>query len=361
MRKLYLDNIRWSTVVLVVLYHVFFMYNGVGIPTVLGKITTLEVQYYDCFQYIVYPWFMMILFLVSGICSRLYLEKHTAREFLRSRTRKLLVPSTVGLFAFQFIQGWVNMSIVDAFDGLQDVPAAVRFLIMLLSGTGVLWYIQLLWVFSVMLLLIRKIERNRLQGIGGRINTVWLILLAVPVWAAAQILNTPIICVYRFGLYGLVFLLGYFVFWQDAVIELLKKRFALFLGIAAVLGTAFCIVYFGENYADKPVNRTPLFTCYGWFACLAVLGGAAKYADFENRFTRFMNRQNFGLYVFHYLGISAVALFFGKSGMLPAPAVYLLSIVAGFAVPYLLNAVISRIPVYRWCVLGIRKEKSDVQ
>ena len=253
------------------------------------------------------------------------------------------------------------MSIVDAFDGLQDVPAAVRFLIMLLSGTGVLWYIQLLWVFSVMLLLIRKIERNRLQGIGGRINTVWLILLAVPVWAAAQILNTPIICVYRFGLYGLVFLLGYFVFWQDAVIELLKKRFALFLGIAAVLGTAFCIVYFGENYADKPVNRTPLFTCYGWFACLAVLGGAAKYADFENRFTRFMNRQNFGLYVFHYLGISAVALFFGKSGMLPAPAVYLLSIVAGFAVPYLLNAVISRIPVYRWCVLGIRKEKSDVQ
>ena len=28
-RKLYLDNIRWMTVVLVVIYHVVYMFNGV--------------------------------------------------------------------------------------------------------------------------------------------------------------------------------------------------------------------------------------------------------------------------------------------------------------------------------------------
>ena len=31
MRKYYIDNIRWITVVLVVLYHVFYMYNAEGI------------------------------------------------------------------------------------------------------------------------------------------------------------------------------------------------------------------------------------------------------------------------------------------------------------------------------------------
>ena len=31
MRKSYLDNLRWVTVVLVVLYHVFYMYNAEGI------------------------------------------------------------------------------------------------------------------------------------------------------------------------------------------------------------------------------------------------------------------------------------------------------------------------------------------
>ena len=82
MRKHYLDNIRWSTVVLVVLYHVLYMYNAEGIPGVLGKITHLEVQYYDVFQYIVYPWFMAILFLVSGISSRYCLENCFDREFL---------------------------------------------------------------------------------------------------------------------------------------------------------------------------------------------------------------------------------------------------------------------------------------
>ena len=29
MRKLYIDNIRWITVVLVVLYHVIYMFNGI--------------------------------------------------------------------------------------------------------------------------------------------------------------------------------------------------------------------------------------------------------------------------------------------------------------------------------------------
>ena len=35
MRKHYLDNIRWITVVIVVIYHVFYMYNAEGIPGVL--------------------------------------------------------------------------------------------------------------------------------------------------------------------------------------------------------------------------------------------------------------------------------------------------------------------------------------
>ena len=116
MRKYYLDNIRWVTVVLVVIYHVLYMYNGEGVLGGVGKITALDVQYYDIFLYAVYPWFMLLLFLVSGICSRYYLDSHTAKEFAKSRTRKLLIPSTVGLFVFQFIQGYISMSISDAFD-----------------------------------------------------------------------------------------------------------------------------------------------------------------------------------------------------------------------------------------------------
>ena len=162
MRRNYLDNIRWLTVVIVVIYHVFFMYNAEGILGGLGKITNLPVQYYDLFMYAVYPWFMPILFIVSGICSKYSLERHTDREFIINRTVKLLVPSTIGLLVFQFIQGYINISLGDGFDLINGVPVFIRFLIMALSGIGVLWYIQLLWVFSMLLVLIRKIEKDRL-------------------------------------------------------------------------------------------------------------------------------------------------------------------------------------------------------
>ena len=354
MRKKYLDNIRWMTVVLVVIYHVLYMYNGEGILGTLGKITDLEVQYYDVYQYMVYPWFMCILFLVSGICSRLYLENHTGKEFAGSRTRKLLVPSTIGLFAFQFIQGYFNMSMGDGMELTGSVPTPILYLIMMLSGIGVLWYIQTLWIFSMLLLLVRKIEKDHLWKLGAKTNIPVILLLTIPVWGAGLILNTPIICVYRFGLYGFIFFLGYFVFSHEEVIEKLKKYFVVFLIPAIILGILFCVLHFGEVYADAPVNRTPLYTSFAWFACMAILGGMAKYGDFDNQFTRFMSKKSFGLYVFHYLGISMVAVLLVKPGLLsPLPA-YLLSTVAAFLVPLVLYEIISRIPIYRWMVLGIK-------
>lgn len=357
MRKYYLDNIRWAVVVIVVFYHVLYMYNAEGIPGVVGRITDLEVQYYDVFQYMVYPWFMMLLFMVSGISARFDLEKHTEREFIRRRTRKFLVPSTIGLFAFQFLQGYVNVSLGGLFERAPDLPFLAKALICVMSGVGVLWYIQLLWVFSLLLVLVRRVEKDRLLKCCGKTNLPVFIALALPVYGAAQILNTPIIVVYRFGLYFFVFLLGCFVFSCEEAIGVLKRWFALFAGIAVLLGIAFCVRYFGELYADAPINRSALFVGYGYFTCLAILGGAARYGDISNRFTQWMHKRSFGLYVFHYLGISAVGLLIGRPGLLPAPAVYGLSLLAGFAGAYLLNGIISRIPGYRWAVLGIRSEK----
>ncbi len=357
-RKHYLDNIRWITVVLVVIYHVLYMYNGQGIPGVLGKITDHEVQYWDLYQYAVYPWFMFLLFIVSGISSRLYLNSHSEKEFIKSRTNKLLVPSTIGLLAFQFIQGYFNAALsTDAKAMLPSLPFIGAYLILALSGTGVLWYIQVLWLFSLLLVPVKKIEKDRLWTLGGKTGIIAILFMTALVFGGAQVLNTPIICVYRFGYYGVAFFLGYFVFSHDEVIEVLKKWFLAFLAVAVILGFAFCFKYFGENYADAPVNRYLLFTSFGWFASMAFLGGAAKYLDFTNAFAGFMSRHSFGLYIFHYLGISMIAVLIGARHILPAALVYLLSLISAFATSYILYELISRIPFFRWAVLGIKKEK----
>ena len=65
MRKYYIDNIRWTTIVLVVLYHVIYMFNSITNEGVIGPITSFHGQ--DAIQYLLYPWFMILLFIISGI------------------------------------------------------------------------------------------------------------------------------------------------------------------------------------------------------------------------------------------------------------------------------------------------------
>lgn len=362
-RKLYLDNIRWITVLIVVLYHVFYMYNAEGVSGGIGQITKLSTQPYDIFQYLVYPWFMPVLFIVAGISSRLYLENHTNKEFIKSRTTKLLVPSTIGLFVFQFIQGYVSMSLADGAAGLAaaGVPKFIIFLIMVATGSGVLWFIHLLWIYSVVLVLIRKIEKGKLLEVGAKAPMWLIVLFFFPIWGAAQILNTPVVSVYRFAFYFVFFMLGYYVFSNEEVMDKLKKYAVAFIVIGLVLSISFAVLNFiirgGLNFADKPVNRGPLFAACAYFGSLAMLSGMARFGDFSNDLTRWMSSHSFGLYVFHYLGISTVALVFAKNALLPAPLCYLLSLAAGFLFGYGLYAIISRIPFFRWAVLGISKKK----
>lgn len=362
MRRYYLDNIRWITIVLVVIYHVIYMFNGVQLYGVIGPFRA--VQYQDSIQYLLYPWFMVLLFAVSGMSSRYYLERHTEKEFIRSRTRKLLVPGTIGVLVFGWIQGYYNMLISNAFETLNtgEIPGPIVFFIMALSGTGVLWFIQILWVFSLLLIAIRKLDKDRLYKLGGKCGIIALLLFTVLIYLSAQVLNTPMITVYRFGIYGMAYFIGYFVLSHDEVIDKLSAFRLPLVIIALAAGVAYTVLYFGENYAVEPVINNVLACVYAWLMTIAVIAFMKAYADKENAFLRWMVKRSWGLYIFHYLPLSMTAwyLHIYASG-LPMILHYLLTLIAGFAGGLLLFEIISRIPVLRWCVLGIKREKTDVQ
>lgn len=356
MRKYYIDNIRWMTIVLVVIYHVIYMFNAVLTDGVIGPITTVHWQ--DAIQYILYPWFMVILFLISGMCAKYYLDTHSVKEFIRARTRKLLVPSTIGVLVFGWAQGYFNMAFGDAFRHIPDtLPGFILYLIMTVSGIGVLWTIQVMWILSLILVLIRRIEKGRLYAFCQKVNMPVLILLGIPVWGAAQILNTPVICVYRFGIYGFCFLLGYYVFSHEEITDRLKKHCVPLLVATVILAIAYVKLYYGQDYASAPVVNCPLSIAYCWISCLAVIGCAKRWGNRTNTFCTFMTRKCFGLYVFHYLALSAAAYTLTRYTHFSSPAIYLLSASAAFAGGFLLHEVISRIPLLRWCLLGIKKEK----
>lgn len=359
MRKYYLDNIRWITIVLVVIYHVIYMYNGIIGYGVIGPF--YERQYQDGLMYILYPWFMILLFLVAGMCSRYYLDTHTIKEFIGSRTRKLLVPSTIGLLVIGWIQGYVSMEMSNAFKDIPDtVPEVAMYFIMALSGTGVLWFVQTLWLFSMLLALVRKFEKGKLYKLTSKVNIIALILLVIPVYLSGLIFNAPMISVYRFGIYGFTFFLGYFVFAHDEVVERISKYGILLAVAAVVLGIVYLVLHYGDNYAVMPtVNCIPAVS-YAWMSCLAILGCMKKWGDKNTKIGAFLSKRSFGLYVFHYLPLSATAYVLHKYTSVFALPSYLLTMLAAFFGAYILYEVISRIPILRWCTLGMKKEKKNV-
>ena len=352
MRKTYIDNIRWMTVVIVLIYHVIYMFNGQISAGVIGPFEA--VQYQDGFQYVVYPWFMLLMFVISGMSARFYLNRHSEKEFIRSRTRKLLVPSTIGLFVFWWILGYYNMLIAGAFDSMLALSKVLLYVVMAISGTGALWYIQLLWVLSVFLVFIRRFEKDRLYVICGKTDIIVLLMMTIAIWGSAQILNTPVIVVYRFGIYGLGFLLGYFVFSHDAVMERLEKWWLILIIAAILLCIVFVLAFWGQPYADHQVIDTFLCNAYAWISTLAVLATMKKWGNFENSFTRFMNQKAWGLYLFHYLPMAMSAWYLHLYFDLSPLFMYLVVGISGFAGAIILYEVISRIPFLRWCICGIR-------
>lgn len=262
MRRYDVDNIRWMTVVLVVLYHVIYMYNGIVTAGVVGSFR--EIQYQDAFQYVLYPWFMLI----------------------------------------------------------------------------------------------HRFEAGKLYRLCGRVSPLMLVALGVSVWASAQILNTPVIVVYRFGIYGFCFLLGYFVFAQEAVVERLSRYWHVLAIAVAVLCFGYVYFYFGENYAQAPLVNSPFSVAYGWMAILAIFAGMRRWGNRTNAFADWMRKKSFGLYVFHYLPLAAFAYWMNRYTNLPALPSYLISGTAAFAGGFLLYEVVVRIPLLRWCVLGVGKEKN---
>ena len=356
MRKTYIDNIRWITVVLVVIYHVIYIFNGVTKYGIIGPFT--ETQPQDVYQYVVYPWFMLLLFVVSGMAARFELSRRTEKEFMIKRTRKLLVPSTIGLLVFGWVLGYYNMLISGALDRMGAVPKPVLYLIMSVSGCGPLWYIQMLWLFSVFLLLIRKIEKDRFYHLCGKANVPILLCLTALVYGAAQILNTPIVVVYRFGIYGLGFLFGYFVMSHDEVMERVGKAWIPLSILALIMCIVFVINYWGQSYPDHEVLDTVLCNVYAWTGVLGVMAFMKRWGNSDNTFTRWMGGKSWGLYVFHYLMIAVTGWYLRNLCPTLAPAiVYLLVAAAGFVGSFILYEIMSRIPVIRWCVLGIKKEK----
>ena len=167
----------------------------------------------------------------------------------------------------------------------------------------------------------------------------------------------PVIVCYRVGVYAISFFLGYFVFAHQEIIDRLSKFWVILLAATIALFSLYIMTYFGENYASIETFCGPISIAYAWVMCLLLLAVFNKFFNWENDFTKLMNRTSFGLYVFHYFGISLSAYLLYNYTHLPVLLIYIITGVCGYAAGFGIGAIIKRIPFLRWCMLGIKESK----
>ena len=299
MRKHWLDNLRWVLVLLVLLYHVIYFYNNKGVFGGIGGFGPFPdvKQYQDVVMYILYPWFMPLLFLLAGISARYALDKFSADADVDSRsasnsagsgkprsaatrwfgvrTRKLLVPGTIGLLVFQWMTGYFNTVIAGVAQGTDlsaGVPGIGKYIMWSFSGIGPLWFIQDLWLFSLLLLIIRRFDpKNRFHDWCGRVfggeklSMVLLLVLGLAFFGAEQlIIHNPrpesldgLHNLYKPLFYFVPFLMGYFIFSNDSVQDTLGRFWIPTLAAAIAAGGILIATTFGQDNTSPQYLGSP--------------------------------------------------------------------------------------------------------
>ena len=351
-RRFDIDNLRSGIVLLVIFYHIIYQFNSLGI---IRNVDISGVSQMDVFIYLIYPWFMICLFVLAGISARYSLQTRTGKEFFRERVQKILVPSIAGILLLGWTSGYVTSQYTDMFMGQGDsIPALIKGLIYCITGIGPLWFCHELFLASLLLLVLRKIDKqDRLWKACQKANLLVIVLLVFAVWGSAWILNLPVIEVYRNGIYIFSFLLGYYLFSHEEIMEKLSGHYIVFLLFAVVLGIIYTITYWGQNPTTMDNLKGFLCNAYAYFMTLALLGCARAWFCRETRFTVYMRKRSFGFYVLHYPFMVMITFLLDKNFRIPSMLFYFVVLVLEAALLPVCYELVSRIPVLCRLLLGI--------
>lgn len=358
-RRYFLDWVRIGAFALLVLYHVGMYY----VTWDWHVKSPFAGPALEPFMLLSSPWRLSLLFFISGVATAFLLGKGD-RGFLRRRSWRLLLPLVFGMLVVVTPQAYYEV-VEKLPGGYHDGYLAFwgRYLgndqtfcrdgdCLDVPTWNHLWFVAYLWVYTVVLCLLRWAARGPLATAGERVVAAlsgWGLLL----WPAAFLIIVRIALVGRFeSTHALVddwynhaqyfpqFLLGFMVAKSQPVWE----RFAALRWPASVLSAAcyaFIVWYFGtftDGTAPPPewlrqVQRG-VWGLFQWSAIVAIIGIAAHGSPGDSPARRYLTEAVFPVYILHQTIIVVLAHNLQPLGLRPpieGPLLVLATLVLCFA------------------------------
>jgi glucan biosynthesis protein C len=329
----YLDNLRSFVIFLVVVTHTMVTYSGFGgwyykevNSASLDLASRIIFGLYGSFSQ---AWFMGILFFLAAYFATRSLQKRGPAAFVRERLFRLGIPLLIYMFVIDPLIGYFLMDYGNVRERLSLLRAYLEYLgsFRWIGSTGPLWFVEALLFFSLPYAAWRAIRPvSKAVRPAPSAMTAILIMVATGLAAFSIRLFLPVgtsvanlqIC--YFAAYVALFLLGLHAGekrWLDNFPE--ARGMGWFTAVLAVGIPAWFVLMVGGGatrgeYLFNGGLNWQSFAYAFWEAFVAIgfsLGLIAffrKYLNVENRFTKLLAANSFGIYMFHAPILIALSL-----------------------------------------------------
>ena len=354
MRKNYIDNLRWMATTLLFVYHAFMVYNTFGESF---YVKGADIQATSNFIIALWPWFMPLLFLLAGVSSAYALEKRTAKEYVKERVFKLLIPFVSGLLVLVPLQTYFAELFHNGYTG-GYFEQYILFFTKPTDLTGYaggftpahLWFIMYLFIISLVALpIMHAAQKSKKKLPTHKIPLPVLLLLFIIPGLSQVILD---IDGKSFGEYLAWFLIGYFLISDEVVQTKLQKHRFLLSGIALPL--MILVPFTAEAIENYNVILYEFFYfIYAWVVILAIIGLGKQYLDFTNRPAAYLSKSSFGVYIIHQQW-TVITAYFALMWIDSVPLQMVAIILASVVLTFLTYEALRRFPVTRF-MFGLKK------
>jgi len=339
----WMDNLRSIIIALVVVYHVGGVYESAGLWGWFWIVDDPDVFIASGIIGIMFDTMVMpAIFLISGYLLPSSLEGKTAWQFIKGKAKRLLLPWVIAVVTLIPLYKVIFLYS----RGLPQEHWTTYFHITNPNSQNWLWFLPLLFAFSMIYLIIDKLEIKF-----TKLSLVWGVIGSVVISIAASYLIggwlgfrswtlTPLIDLEneRLIAHFLAFLLGVPCY-QKNVFEKLPEKKTLYnvangVSWLPVTGHIFLRMwpFFVPEFSVTPVYRILWFVSFHLSTLMMVyvmVESFRFYLDKPGKVWSILNKNSYGVYIIHVIVIGVFGTLFLNLN-LPGAVKYILLIISTY-------------------------------